>query len=99
MRSSFLAIAIALIAAPPLSAEPVNILRGMGVSDAVRCPESSLLYQAKRGQEAQVSKLTDLPPANAYFAVLRVENGCQVPVMAGYGYGVTNKQERTQPRR
>lgn len=99
MRSSFLAAAIALIAAPALGAEPVDLLRGMGVSDAARCHESPWLYKAKRGQEAQARKLADLPPANAYFAVLRVENGCQVPVMAGYGYGVTNKQERTQPRR
>ena len=99
MRSSFLAAAIVLIAAPSFSAEPVNILRGVGVSNATRCPGSPFLYKTNKGAEARVSKLTELPPANAYFAVLRVENGCQVPVMAGHDYGVPGKQKHAPPQR
>lgn len=98
MRSIFLAAAIALTAAPAVGAEPVDLLRGMGVSDAARCHESPWLYKAKRGQEAQARKLADLPPANAYSAVLRVENGCQVPVMAGYGYGSPDRKRPAQRR-
>ncbi len=61
------------------------------------CADPNLVHQAKPGGKAKMSKLAELPPANMYLSVLRAVDGCQVPVVAAYGIGSTDRRER--PRR
>jgi hypothetical protein len=51
------------------------------------CPPISRYEAAKRGGKLRPQKLNELPMADAYNAVLRHIDGCNAPVMVGYGFG------------
>lgn len=50
-----------------------------------KCPNATSHFARKgsvyRGDPAKPKKLTELPDAEAYAAVYRLENGCAVPVL------------------
>jgi hypothetical protein len=51
------------------------------------CPPTSRYEAARRGRRLGAHKLNELPAADMYMAVYRRVDGCQVPIIAGYGYG------------
>ena len=52
-----------------------------------QCPKP-LAHKAEPRLGAKIRKLTELPPADAFHAVYRLDgNGCLDPVMVGYQYG------------
>lgn len=75
--------------APIAAARPVPLM-----SSSAQCPD---VFNRASGQgKAEVRKLGELPPANAYRTVYRLgADGCVEPVIAGYGYG--SKAGRRSP--
>jgi len=68
--------AAALIAASPAPAPQAH------------CPRTTSQYAWQRGKALKPKKLNELPPANAYVAVLRIDsNGCEAPIVVKYGVG------------
>jgi hypothetical protein len=51
------------------------------------CPVTSRYEAAQRDDRALFRRLGDLPPADAYKAVLRHNGRCNDPIIAGYDYG------------
>jgi hypothetical protein len=51
------------------------------------CPRTASYYAWQRGKQVAPRKLTELPPANAYYTVYRRIDGCMVPVIVKYGVG------------
>jgi hypothetical protein len=49
------------------------------------CPQTTSVHAWDRGKKLQPQKLTELPDANAYAAVLRRIGRCEVPVVVRYG--------------
>ena len=49
------------------------------------CPQTTSVHAWDRGKKLQPKKLTELPDANAYAAVLRRIGRCEVPVVVRYG--------------
>ena len=49
------------------------------------CPQAVQYYAWQRGQKMEPRRLAELPDANAYKAVYRRVNGCEVPVVVRYG--------------
>ena len=49
------------------------------------CPQAVQYYAWQRGRKMEPRKLAELPDANAYKAVYRRVNGCEVPVVVRYG--------------
>jgi len=45
------------------------------------CPRTTQHYAARPGEQAKLHRLTDLPDASAYSAMLRRVGGCEVPVL------------------
>ena len=45
------------------------------------CPRTQPHYAARPGEQARMHRLTDLPDASAYSAVLRQVGGCEAPVL------------------
>lgn len=84
----FLVAAIASIAGPA-SAVAVPTPAQPGSADQARqhCPRTTSIYAYKGGKAVTPKKLTDLPAANAYSAVLRRIGGCEVPIVVRYGVG------------
>jgi len=54
---------------------------------ATNCPQTTSLYAWDRGKEVKPQKLGELPDANAYAAVYRRVDGCEVPVVVSFGIG------------
>jgi hypothetical protein len=52
-----------------------------------KCPRMTGYYAWQRGKKVKPHKLTELPPANAYYTVYRLVGGCEVPVVVRYGIG------------
>ena len=59
---------------------------------AAPCADPSMVHQARPDRSAKLHKLGELPPANLYLSVYRLVDGCQVPVIAGYGIGSTGQR-------
>ena len=57
------------------------------VRDSLKCPPTSRYEAAKRGEKLGLKKLNELPAADAYKAVLREIDGCNAPIIVGYGIG------------
>lgn len=52
------------------------------------CPRPTNYYAYEDGKPLKPQKLTELPPANMYSAVFRVDvNGCEKPIVVKYGLG------------
>ena len=62
--------------------QPLNPLQR-----SARCPQTTSVYAWDRGKTVRPQKLTELPDANAYAAVLRHIGRCEVPVVVRYGIG------------
>ena len=60
-------------------------------SAPTNCPPISRYEAAKRGGKLNPQKLNQLPMADAYKAVLRHVDGCNAPVMVGYGFGAEQR--------
>ena len=90
MRLLILAAALAL----PAAAAHARTPNEPPVARAPACDDPSIVHQAKPDRSAKLSKLADLPPANHYLSVYRVIDGCQVPVIAGYGIGSADRRRR-----
>jgi hypothetical protein len=80
--------------APAVDETPVTMtpVREMPVIDPraqnqLKCPPTSRYEAAKRGEKLGLKKLNDLPPADAYKAVLREIDGCNAPIIVSYGFG------------
>ena len=52
---------------------------------SARCPQTTSVYAWDRSKTVKPQKLTELPDANAYAAVLRHIGRCEVPVVVRYG--------------
>ena len=57
------------------------------VRDSLNCPPTSRYEAAKRGEKLGLKRLNELPAADAYKAVLREIDGCNAPIIVGYGFG------------
>lgn len=51
------------------------------------CPKTTAHQAMGKGRPLAGQNLADLPPANHYKAVYRRVDGCEVPVVVGYGIG------------
>ena len=60
--------------------------RGLAATDP-NCPRATSMHAYERSKPLKPQKLGDLPPANAYSAVLRVVRGCEVPIGVKFGVG------------
>lgn len=65
----------------------LQIVRGETWLSAQHCPRTTRYYAYKPGEPVKPLKLGELPPANAYAAVLRHRNGCEVPLIVKYRVG------------
>jgi len=80
----------------PVAATPTFPMGDMPVvnplkQNALKCPPTSRYEAAKRGGKLDMKKLNELPAADGYKAVLREIDGCNAPVMVGYGFGGTQR--------
>lgn len=91
MRMLILSSAAILFSLPAGAAAPVPA-RNMPVmnpnADApAKCPPTSRYEAARRGGPLDARKLNQLPAADMYKAVYRRIDGCEIPIIAGYGIG------------
>lgn len=85
-------LAIALVALLPATAGAVAVqkppeVKGAPLPSSPNCPRTTSYYAFDSSQPVKPRKLGELPPANAYSAVLRREGRCEVPVVIKYGVG------------
>jgi hypothetical protein len=74
----------ALMAAPT----PAVAVTDAPAPDAPRTCRHTTSYRAwMNGKPPPAHKLTELPPANAYYTVYRRIAGCEVPIIVKYGVG------------
>jgi hypothetical protein len=82
---------VALIALIPASAGAAAAQTTPSAKDSVaitKCKQVSAHYYAYRdGKPLKPHKLTELPPANAYIAIVRNDGRCEVPVIVRYKMG------------
>lgn len=76
----------------PSEVTPATPARDMPVvnplaRNSLRCPPTSRYEAAKRGERPGLKTLNELPAADAYKAVLREIDGCNAPIIVGYGLG------------
>ncbi|MBV9527042.1 hypothetical protein [Sphingomonas sp.] len=91
MRLLFLASA-AILATAAGAATPAQPTDRMPVVNPIEpigklCPPTSRTEAARRGGRLQARNLNELPLADMYMAVDRRVDGCQAPIIAGYGFG------------
>ena len=93
MRLLIIALAALPIGAAPAEApappapEPSALNRPIAAKPDVKCPKP-LAFWGQGPGKATMRKLNELPPADAFHAVYRMDNdGCIDPVMVGYQYG------------
>lgn len=79
--------AVATPAVPTRDMPTINPLN----RNALKCPPTSRYEAAKRGGNLDLKKLNELPAADAYKAVLREIDGCNAPIIVGYGIGRTRR--------
>ena len=63
-----------------------HVKKGVWLS-APDCPRTTSFYAYTPGDPVTPRKLTELPPANMYAAVLRHDGRCEIPVIVKYGVG------------
>lgn len=51
------------------------------------CPPVSRYHAMKQGKGVKMQKLTELPPADHYKAVIRRVGACEAPIIAGFKPG------------
>jgi len=74
----------ALMAAPTLAVAATDA----PTPDTSRTCRRTTNYHAwMNGKAPPAHKLTELPPANAYYTVYRRIAGCEVPIIVEYGVG------------
>lgn len=81
---------ILLLGASPVQAEPAapQGMRQLGIDQpATDCPPISRFHASRKAGKVAPQKLTELPSADAYRAVLRSDGRCQVPVIVKYNVG------------
>ena len=81
---------ILLLSASSVQAEPAapQGMRQLGIEqNASACPPISRFHASRDAGKIAPQKLTELPSADAYRAVLRSDGGCQVPVIVKYNVG------------
>lgn len=86
--AAFAALPLTAAAAEPASAPAPrqHPIRFVQATPDVQCPKP--LLHREPGAGAQMKKLNELPPADAFHAVYRLDDkGCVDPVMVGYQYG------------
>ncbi|MEO7240051.1 MAG: hypothetical protein ABIW16_01500 [Sphingomicrobium sp.] len=76
--------------APANPAGEMPIVNPNGEAAAI-CPPTSRYEAARRGGPLAPHKLNQLPVADHYLSVYRQVDGCEVPVIAGYGIGTTQR--------
>jgi hypothetical protein len=93
MRSLFpvllapLLIPAASMAQPPAPSFPVRNTPVINpITQGKACPPTSR-YEVAKGGKVGAHKLNELPMADGYKAVLRKVDGCNAPILVGYGYG------------
>ena len=55
------------------------------------CPPTSRYEAARRGGPLSAQKLNQLPTADLYLAVYRRVDGCEVPIIASFDIGTTQR--------
>ena len=81
-----LAIAVLALLPGAVDAGPVA-WRTLPQPPAADCPQTTAHHAFDPKQPLKPRKLAELPPANAYSAVLRHDGKCEVPVVIKYGVG------------
>ena len=87
-----LIIALAALPISAATAEPVpqpqpQKLQFVNATPDEQC-QKPLMHRVDPRESPQVKRLTELPPADAYHAVYRLDGeGCIDPVMVGYQFG------------
>lgn len=100
MRLSALAVSIVIVSAPASGADPrlagnMPVVNPNGPTNG-KCPATKPHYATKKGGNVLSRKLSELPPAVHYKTAYRRIDGCEVPIIAGYGIGATASN---RPRR
>ena len=73
--------AVALMTAPaPAAAVATPDHSRKPFASAPNCPRTSSYYAWRRGEPLKPQKLTELPPATTYMAVVRTIGGCDAPL-------------------
>jgi hypothetical protein len=75
---------------------PITPTREMPVinplsQNQLNCPPTSRYEASKRGAKLDPQKLAELPMADGYKAVLRKVDGCNAPIVVGYGFGAVQR--------
>lgn len=83
---------VALIGLVPVSAHAAALQNApsanKSASAQTKCKQVGAHYYAYRdGRPLKPHKLTELPPANAYIAIVRNDGHCDVPVIVRYNMG------------
>ena len=84
---------VALIALMPAGAGAAALENAPSAKDSAathpdKCKQTGAHYYAYReGEPLKPKKLTELPPANAYIAIVRNDGRCEVPVIVRYNMG------------
>ena len=92
MRLLIIALALPISAATaeapaPPAPEPPAVNRPIAATPDAECPKP-LAFWGQAPGKAEMRKLNELPPADAFHAVYRMDkDGCVDPVMVGYQYG------------
>ena len=63
------------------------VLKGAIQPGRADCPQTTSYYAYREGEPLKPRKLAELPPANAYAAVLRHDGRCEIPLVVKYGVG------------
>jgi len=73
----------------PAPSSPVRDMPAIDpyAQDARTCPPTSRYEAARRGGRLGAQKLSELPAADEYKAVLRRIGGCNAPIIANYDIG------------
>ena len=58
--------------------------RGLAASNQPDCPRATAMHAYDRSKPPKMQRLGDLPPANAYSAVYRLVDGCEVPIVGDF---------------
>ena len=96
MRLSTFVLPLSLLAAPASSADPrpaadMPIVNPNGTASG-KCPTTRPYHAMKDRQKPGATKLNELPPAVHYKTAYRRIDGCEVPIVAGYGIGAASRQ-------
>jgi len=84
-----LLIPAASMAQAPAQAVPVRNMPAINplAQNQLNCPPTSRYEASKQGPKLGAQKLNELPMADGYKAVLRRVDGCNAPVLVGFGFG------------